>query len=114
METAASFEVRNAPSSYLAVRAILLPDHCDNWWGGGFPLVARAQPTAKVRRIAVVHPSHPIADLREMGSIVFSRAFFNELHRLAYLENSNIIRTAISLSNGIRLKVEAPLCRDRP
>jgi hypothetical protein len=26
---------------------------------------------------------------------------------LAYLENSNIIRTAISLSNGIRLKVEA-------
>jgi len=27
METAASFEVRNAPSSYPAVRAIVLPDH---------------------------------------------------------------------------------------
>src|SRR5262245_38162962 len=55
-----------------------------------FPLVARAQQAAKMRRIAVVHPTHPIADLRETGSPFF-RAFFNELRRLGYLENSNII-----------------------
>jgi len=54
-------------------------------------LVARAQQTAKMRRIAVVHPSQPIADLRETGSSAFFRAFFNELRRLGYLENSNII-----------------------
>jgi ABC-type uncharacterized transport system substrate-binding protein len=55
------------------------------------PLLARAQQTAKMPRIAVVHPSHPIADLSETGPIVFFRAFFNELRRLGYLENSNII-----------------------
>jgi putative ABC transport system substrate-binding protein len=44
-----------------------------------------------MRRIAVVHPSLPIADLRETGSTAFFRAFFNELGRLGYLENSNII-----------------------
>jgi putative tryptophan/tyrosine transport system substrate-binding protein len=56
-----------------------------------FPVVARAQQTAKMRRIAVVHPSHPIADLSETGPSAFFRAFFNELRRLGYLENSNII-----------------------
>ena len=56
-----------------------------------FPLVARAQQAAKMRRIAVVHPSLPIADLRETGSSTFLRAFFNELRRLGYLENSNIM-----------------------
>jgi putative ABC transport system substrate-binding protein len=55
-----------------------------------WPLPARAQ-GGKVRRIAVVHPSHPIADLRETGSIVFFRTFFSELRRLGYVENSNII-----------------------
>src|ERR1700752_2123943 len=60
-------------------------------WVAAFPLVARAQQAAKMRRIAVVHPSLPIADLRETGSTAFFRAFFNELRRLGYLENSNII-----------------------
>src|SRR5262245_33635820 len=56
-----------------------------------WPLAGHAQQIAKLRRLAVVHPSHPIADLRETGSIVFFRAFFSELRRLGYVEDSNII-----------------------
>jgi len=55
-----------------------------------WPLSARAQQVGKVHRIAVAHPSHPIADLRETGPIVFYRAFFNELRRLGYVENRNL------------------------
>jgi len=69
------------------------------------PLAARAQQTAKMRRIAVVHPSHPIADLRETGPSVFFRAFFSELRRLGYLENSNIIVERHTSNRA--------LCRDR-
>jgi hypothetical protein len=56
-----------------------------------WPLAERAQQVGKVHRIAVALPSHPIADLRETGSIVFFRLFFNELLRLGYPENRNLI-----------------------
>ena len=55
------------------------------------PLAVRAQQASKVHRIAVVHPSHPIADLRETGSIIFFRALFNGLRRLGYVEDRNLI-----------------------
>ncbi|HUL88538.1 MAG TPA: ABC transporter substrate-binding protein [Pseudolabrys sp.] len=55
------------------------------------PLVARAQQAGKVHQIAVVHPSHPISDLRETGSIIFFRALFTELRRLGYVEDKNMI-----------------------
>jgi putative ABC transport system substrate-binding protein len=56
-----------------------------------WPLVARGQQVG--HRIAVAHPSHPIADLRERGSstTIFFRAFFNELRRLGYVENRTLI-----------------------
>ena len=56
-----------------------------------WPLAARAQQVGKVNRIAVVHPSFPIADLSEMGSIVFFRALFIELRRLGYVESRNLV-----------------------
>ena len=55
------------------------------------PFAAHAQQAGKVHRIVVAHPSHPIADLRETGPIVFYRAFFNELRRLGYVENRNLM-----------------------
>ena len=55
------------------------------------PVAVRAQQAGKVHRIAVVHPSHPIADLRETGSIIFFRALFNGLRRLGYVEDRNLI-----------------------
>jgi putative ABC transport system substrate-binding protein len=33
----------------------------------GWPLAARAQQSVKVHRIAIVHPSAPVADMSETG-----------------------------------------------
>ena len=41
-----------------------------------WPLAASAQQVGKVHRIAVVHPSHPIANLSETGPIIFFRTLF--------------------------------------
>jgi ABC-type uncharacterized transport system substrate-binding protein len=75
-----------------------------------WPVAGRAQQVGKVHRIAVVHPSHPIADLRETGSIVFFRAFFSELRRLGYLENRNIMVERYSAEG--RTERHAEIVRD--
>jgi putative ABC transport system substrate-binding protein len=54
------------------------------------PLVAEGQPTGKVYRIAVVHPSQSVADMTEAKDPYF-RAFFAELRRLGYVEGQNLV-----------------------
>ncbi len=51
---------------------------------------AQAQPPGKAYRIAIVHPSHPIAVLSETGGLAHFRAFFEELRRLGYEEGQNL------------------------
>jgi len=43
------------------------------------------------RRIAVVHPSHPVATLTETSFAPGIRAIFTELRRLGYVEGKNIL-----------------------
>jgi hypothetical protein len=54
METAASFEVRNAPSSYPAVRASILPDRsCINVSGNEYCMhISDSRATMENRRTA--------------------------------------------------------------
>ena len=52
---------------------------------------AAAQQSGRVYRIAVVHPSRPVADLSETGSHPFFRALFGQLRRLGYVEGQNIV-----------------------
>ncbi len=60
---------------------------------GGAALVslspARAQIASKTSRLAIVHPSHPVAGMTETG-IAQYRAFFRELRRLGYAEGRNL------------------------
>jgi putative tryptophan/tyrosine transport system substrate-binding protein len=45
----------------------------------------------KVYRIAVVHPSHPVATLTETSFSAGVRAIFTELRLLGYVEGKNIL-----------------------
>ena len=54
------------------------------------PLTAWAQRSTKVYRIAMLHPTHPVAELTETSSIYYYRAFFDELRRLGYIEGQNL------------------------
>jgi putative ABC transport system substrate-binding protein len=55
-----------------------------------WPLMARAQQPAKVHRIAIVHPSAPVADMSEIGDYPPYVALFKELRRLGYAEGRNL------------------------
>ena len=50
---------------------------------------AHAQQPGKLYRIAIVHPSAPVADLTDTGSPRFI-ALFKELRRLGYVEGQNV------------------------
>jgi len=52
---------------------------------------AHAQQSGKVHRIAVVHPSQPLATLTETSPSPVIGAIFTELRRLAYVEVKNIL-----------------------
>jgi putative ABC transport system substrate-binding protein len=54
-----------------------------------WPLAARAQQPARMKRIAVVHPAEKVADMTINGRPGF-RAFFEELNRLGYVEGQNL------------------------
>ena len=54
-----------------------------------WPLAARAQQPAKIKRIAVVHPAEKVGNMTINGRRSF-RAFFEELSRLGYVEGQNI------------------------
>jgi putative tryptophan/tyrosine transport system substrate-binding protein len=52
---------------------------------------ARAEQSRKDYRIAVVHPSHPVASLTETSFSPGIRALFIELRRLGYIEGKNLL-----------------------
>jgi hypothetical protein len=52
---------------------------------------AVAQQSARVHRIAVVHPSHPLASLTENSFSPGVRAIFTELRRFGYIEGKNVL-----------------------
>src|SRR3977135_923177 len=54
-----------------------------------WPLAARAQQPAKMKRIAFVRPSGPVSEVSVSGSPYY-RAFFEELGRLGYVEGQNL------------------------
>jgi len=54
-----------------------------------WPLAARAQKFPQMRRLAIVNPSNPVAELTETGNPRYV-AFFKELRRLGYVEGQNI------------------------
>jgi len=55
-----------------------------------WPLAARAQQPAKMKRIAVVGASDPVANMTITGRRSF-RAFFEELGALGYIEGRNLL-----------------------
>jgi len=54
-----------------------------------WPLVAQAQKSPEMRRLAIVNPSAPVAELTETGNPRYV-AFFKELRQLGYVEGQNI------------------------
>src|SRR6476469_9928088 len=54
-----------------------------------WPLAARAQQPAKMKRIAIVFPSAKVSDISVSGPPRY-RAFFEELSRLGYVEGQNL------------------------
>jgi hypothetical protein len=54
-----------------------------------WPIVARAQQPAKMKRIAFVHPTNKVGEISVSGRPYF-RAFFEELSRLGYVEGQNL------------------------
>ena len=55
------------------------------------PVGAGAQQSTKVYRIAMLHPSHPVAEMTESSSLRYFHAFFEELRRLGYVEGRNVL-----------------------
>ena len=55
------------------------------------PVDAGAQRSSKVYRVAMLHPSRPVADMTETSSFNYYRAFFEELRRLGYVEGHNMV-----------------------
>ena len=55
------------------------------------PVGAGAQQSTKVYRIAMLHPSHPVAEMTENSSLRYYHAFFEELRRLGYVEGRNVL-----------------------
>jgi putative tryptophan/tyrosine transport system substrate-binding protein len=54
------------------------------------PLAARAQQPARMKRIAMVHPADPVANLVASNNPVY-QAFFDELGRAGFVEGKNLI-----------------------
>jgi putative ABC transport system substrate-binding protein len=55
-----------------------------------WPIVARAQQPAKMKRIALVSPSAKVSEISVSGRLYY-RAFFEELSRLGYVEGQNLV-----------------------
>jgi putative tryptophan/tyrosine transport system substrate-binding protein len=56
----------------------------------------QAQQPAKVFRIAIVHPSHPVTLLTETGGLSYWQAFLGEVRRLGYVEGRNLVVERLS------------------
>ena len=55
-----------------------------------WPVIARAQQPAQMKRIAMVDPSESVADITVTGKWWY-RVFFQELSRLGYVEGRNLL-----------------------
>jgi putative ABC transport system substrate-binding protein len=55
------------------------------------PRTALTQQPTKVYRIAMVHPSRPVAQMTETGGPPVWRALFLELRQLGYVEGQNLV-----------------------
>src|SRR5882757_4934186 len=64
-----------------------------------WPLAARAQQPAKMKRIAYVSPAAKVSEISVSGSPYF-RAFFEELSRLGYVEGQNLGGWNATLEKG--------------
>jgi putative tryptophan/tyrosine transport system substrate-binding protein len=73
------------------------------------PLMARAQQPAKMKRIAMVSPSEPVANM-VASYHRFYRAFFDEVSRLGYVEGKNLV--VERYSGGGQIDRLAQLARD--
>src|SRR5262249_34971917 len=56
-----------------------------------WPLAARAQQPARMKRLAIVHPILPPEMMNENSESPVYRSFFSELHRLGYIEGNNLL-----------------------
>jgi len=56
-----------------------------------WPVVARAQQSSKIHRVAWVSASEPVADMNESSGDRGYRAFIEELRRLGYIEGRSLI-----------------------
>ena len=65
------------------------------------PAVSKAQQPNKIYRIAILHPSHPVTELTETSSLLYYRAFFDELRRLGYIEGRNLTIERYSLEGHV-------------
>ena len=71
---------------------------------------ARAQQPAKVHRIAIIATVVPVTEITETSSLRLSRAFFQELRRLGYIEGRNLI---VERYSGMgRIEHYAEMARD--
>jgi putative ABC transport system substrate-binding protein len=55
-----------------------------------WPITARAQQPAKMKRIAMVSPATKVSDMTANNNVVY-RLFFDELSRLGYVEGQNLV-----------------------
>ena len=86
-EVAVVWTMRRAPSQARQMRRrdfITALGTAATW-----PLAARAQQPAKMKRIAFVHPSNKVSEISVSGRPYY-RAFFEELNRLGYVEGQNL------------------------
>ena len=74
------------------------------------PRSARSHQSAKVYRIAIVHPSHPISELNEQSRFRYYREFFGGLRQLGYVEGHNLVIERFS-GEG-RVEIYPKLARD--
>jgi putative ABC transport system substrate-binding protein len=74
-----------------------------------WPLAARAQQPAKMKRIAVVHTTEKVGDMTITGRRAF-RAFFEQLGALGYIEGRNLLVERYSAEG--RTNYYAELARD--
>ena len=74
------------------------------------PRSARSQQSAKVYRIAIIHPSHPISELNEQSRFRYYREFFGGLRQLGYIEGHNLVIERFTGEGRARLTQTGSRC----
>ena len=76
------------------------------------PLVARAQQPAKMKRIAMVSPSEPVANM-VASYHRFYHAFFDELSRLGFVEGRSLVVERYSAGDKSTARLNWPVMSSR-